>query len=570
MTALTTIRDLKSWLGLSNKGRGRVRVSRWYAGCDQNRSCEFLEDRTLLAAAAATALGADRLDTAFGTDGSTTTNFNARGIFAEATSAFASAVVVQPNGKILVAGTVDQGGNRNFAVARYQSNGSLDSSFGTAGKVVISFDLGGNLADVVSGLALQSNGRIVVVGTVDADSSSAISSVGRIALHRFSTTLRVPDASVFPATPFSIEIGDEKILVTAISRDTNTLTIDRAQNGTTAAAHAIGSTIRLLSDRDFAIARLLSNGRLDTSFDGDGKQTVAFDRGGNLQDTASGVVVQSDGKILVVGTATMDDSGDTDFAIARLMSNGQLDLSFDTDGKQTVAMRPNSGLADIAAAIAIGSGGKIIVAGSSEASSGAGHDFAVARLNANGRLDTSFSGDGRATIAFDLGGENDDRGTSLGIQSDGRIVIGGYAQIDGRGNDDFAIVRLNTNGSLDRSFDGDGRVTVSFDVGGTNRDRAASLAIQANGQIVLVGSAQMDAAGDFDFAVARLDRNGGMDTTFDGDGKATIAFDRGGSNADFATGIAIDPNRRLVITGRAANLTSGDFEFALTRLFGLG
>ena len=375
---------------------------------------------------------------------------------------------------------------------------------------------------------------------------------------------------MFRAAPFSIKIGDEEILVTAISRSTNTLTIDRAQNGTTAAAHAIGSTIRLLGNRDIAIARLMSNGRPDTSFDGDGKQTVAFDRGGNLQDTASGVVVQSDGKIVVVGTATIDGSGDTDFAIARLMSNGQPDLSFDTDAKQTVAMRPGSGLADIATAIAIASRGKIIVAGSSEASSGAGHDFAVARLNANGSLDTSFSGDGRATIAFDLGGENDDRGTSLGIQSNGKIVVGGYAQFDGQGNDDFAVARLNTNGSLDRTFDEDGKATVSFDVGGAKQDRAASLAIQANGQIVLVGSAQMNAAGDVDFAVVRLDRNGGRDTTFDGDGKATIAFDRGGSNADFATGVAIDPNRRLVITGRAANLTSGDFEFALTRIFGLG
>lgn len=194
MTALTTIRDFKRWIGFINKRRGQAPIRRWHAGCDQNSSCEFLEDRTLLAAAAATALGVDRLDTAFGADGSTTTNFNARGIFAEATSAFASAVVVQPNGKILVAGTVDQSGNRNFAVARYQNNGSLDSSFGTAGKVVINFDLGGNLADVVSGLALQSDGRIVVVGTVDANSSPVVSRVERIALHRTSTTLRVSDA----------------------------------------------------------------------------------------------------------------------------------------------------------------------------------------------------------------------------------------------------------------------------------------------------------------------------------------------------------------------------------------
>lgn len=493
MTAFTMIRSLKRRLGLAKDYRVR-RCQAQRVG-DQQAACECLEDRTLLDAAAATALGADRLDTAFGTNGSTTTNFNAPGIFAEPTSAFASAVVVQPNGKILVAGTVHQDGNQNFAVARYQSNGALDRSFGTAGRVVISFDLGGNLGDVVSGMALQSNGRIVIVGTADVDDDG---------------------------------------------------------------------------DRNFAIVRLRSNGTLDTSFDVDGKQTVAFDRGGNLQDTAGGVVVQSDDKIVVAGTATMDDSGDTDFAIARLLSTGVLDGSFDTDGQQTVDIREDSGLADIATAVAIGRGGKIIVAGSSEASSGGGHDFAVVRLNTNGSLDTKFSGDGRATVAFDLGGNNDDRATSLGIQSNGRIVVGGYSQIDDQGNDDFAVARLNSDGSRDRSFDLDGRATVSFDVGGTNQDRMAALAIQANGQIVLVGHAEMSAAGDFDFAVVRLDRNGSLDTNFDGDGKATIAFDRGGSNADFATGIAIQSNRRIVIAGRAETGTEGDFEFALTRLFGLG
>ncbi|MFM9961779.1 MAG: hypothetical protein ACKV2Q_11205 [Planctomycetaceae bacterium] len=350
-----------------------------------------------------------------------------------------------------------------------------------------------NLPNKASGLAIHSNGRIIVVGTAEIDSSG---------------------------------------------------------------------------DRNFAVARLLPNGKLDTSFSGDGKQTVAFDRGGNREDTASGVAVQTDGKIVIVGTATMNSSGDTDFAIARLLPSGLLDSTFDSDGKQTVEIQPSSGLADIASAVAIVDGNRIIVAGSSRTSGAGGHDFAVVKLTTNGSLDRSFDFDGRAKIAFDLGGQNDDRATSLGVQN-GKIVVGGFAQMDGRGNDDFAVTRLNSNGSLDRTFDGDGKATVPFDVGGAKQDRAASLAIQSNGNILLAGSAQMDASGDFDFAVVRLKIDGRRDTAFDGDGKGTIAFDRGGSKADFATGVAIQPNVRIVIAGRAQKTSAGDFDFALTRLFGL-
>lgn len=493
MTAFTMIRFLTSRLGLAKKVRRPSRIGRRVF--DARPACESLEDRMLLATGVISTLGASRLDSSFGVGGKLTSASARQGASTDAATFSAAAVALQLDGKIVVVGTIDQGGgNQNIAVARFQSNGSFDLSFGTAGMTVIGFDLGGNRADIASGLAIQPNGRIVVVGSAEIDSSG---------------------------------------------------------------------------DRNFAVARLLTNGKLDTTFSGDGKQTVAFDRGGNRQDTASGVAVQADGKIVIVGTATMSTSGDTDFAIARLHSSGLLDSTFDSDGKQTVAIQPGSGLADIASSIAIDGGNRIIVAGSSRTSSSGGHDFAVVKLTTNGSLDRTFDFDGRATIAFDLGGQNDDRATSLGVQN-GKIVVGGFAQIDGQGNDDFAITRLNSNGSLDRTFDGDGKATVSFDVGGDKQDRAASLAIQANGQIVLAGSVQMDASGDFDFAVVRLNGNGGRDTTFDGDGKGTIAFDRGGSKADFATGVVIQPNGRIVIAGRAQKTSAGDFEFALTRLFGLG
>src|SRR6185295_9429316 len=95
------------------------------------------------------------------------------------------------------------------------------------------------------------------------------------------------------------------------------------------------------------------------------------------------------------------------------------------------------------------------------------NDFALARLNSDGSLDTSFTGDGRKWIGFNFGGVADDRGASIAIQPDGSIVIVGFAQAGSGGNDDFAVARVTPNGSLDYSFSTDGKKTIAFNMGGT-------------------------------------------------------------------------------------------------------
>ena len=137
-------------------------------------------------------------------------------------------------------------------------------------------------------------------------------------------------------------------------------------------------------------------------------------------------------------------------------------------------------------------------------------DFAVARYNPDGSPDTTFDIDGKTTFSF---GSLDDRANSVAIQSDGKIVVAG--QTETSSNEDFAMARINTDGSLDSTFDTDGKVTTLMSSG---HDRAYAAAIQADGKIVAAGT------GGNIFALARYNTNGSLDTSFDGDGMVTTTF----------------------------------------------
>ena len=141
--------------------------------------------------------------------------------------------------------------------------------------------------------------------------------------------------------------------------------------------------------------------------------------------------------------------------------------------------------------------------------------FGLARYNPNGSLDTSFSGDGKQTT--DFGGSAGARDVAL--QGDGKIVAVGGA--GGAASSDFALARYNPNGSLDTSFSGDGTQTTDFGFG--DLDSAGGVALQGDGKIVAVGIASGGATGE-DFALARYDTNGSLDTGFSGDGIADDQF----------------------------------------------
>jgi uncharacterized delta-60 repeat protein len=432
------------------------------------------------------------LDESFSGDGRQTTDF-----FQDSDGA--SAVALQADGKIVVVGGAIAH-RSDFAVARYNPNGSLDGSFSGDGKQNTDFG-GSDSSDGANGVAIQANGKIVVVGAA----AGNLQDSGHFALARYKS-----NGSLDPS--FS---GDGRKTTDFGGGDVKAYGVAIQANGKIVAVGAGGG--------DFALARYNLHGLLDTSFSGDGRQTTDF--GGD--DGARGVAIQGNGRIVAVGGG----GGGDDFALARYNANGSLDTTFAGQGKQTTEF----GAFDRATGVALQENGKLVAVG------GSGGDFALARYNAHGLLDTSFSDDGRQTTDFGGG----DGACGVAIQRDGKLVAVGV----GGATSDFALARYNTNGSLDTGFSGDGRQTTDF--GGF--DFGGGVALSENGKIVVVGSTIGSGfGGRSDFAIARYNPNGSLDKGFSGDGRQTTDF-AGGDAA--ATGVAIQANGKIVVAGRSG----GDF-----------
>src|SRR3954447_1337504 len=332
------------------------------------------------------------------------------------------AVAVQADGKLVVAGSSRQGAAADFALARYNADGTLDSSFSGDGRQTTDF----GAADFASGVAVQPDGKIVAAGF----SQQGVAPFLVFAVARY-------NADGTPDNSFS---GD--------GRQTTDF---GTGGGASAAAVAIQPDGRIGlggnssglggANVDFAAARYDSAGAPDNSFSGDGKETIDF---GGREDNGAAVDVQPDGKIVIAGTSS---AGNADFAALRFNSDGTLDSSFSGDGRQLTDF---GGLQDTVGGMALEPNGKIVISGSSDITPSSG--FALARYNSDGTPDVSFSGDGRQTADFGGGA-----GPSVAVQRDGRIVLAGLSS---PGN--FALARFNANGPLDGSFSGDGRQTMDF------------------------------------------------------------------------------------------------------------
>ncbi|MBM3273394.1 hypothetical protein FJY94_09220, partial [Candidatus Kaiserbacteria bacterium] len=197
---------------------------------------------------------------------------------------------------------------------------------------------------------------------------------------------------------------------------------------------------------------------------GDGKVTTAIGTGA----AGESVTVQADGKILVAGFAS--NGSNADFALVRYNTDGSLDTRFGTGGKVTTAIGTGS---DWGESVTVQTDGKILVAGD------AGGYFGLVRYNTDGSLDTSFDGDGKVTTDI---GTGYDYGYSVTVQADGKILVAGSADIGGNYN--FALVRYNTNGSLDISFDSDGKLTTKI---GSDDVEGKSVVVQTDGKILVTG-----------------------------------------------------------------------------------
>jgi len=282
-------------------------------------------------------------------------------------------------------------------------------------------------------------------------------------------------------------------------------------------------------------------GDLDRTFGTDGKVFSTIANTG----TAASVALQADGKI-ILASSTPGVNGYSDFAVLRLNPNGTIDTSFGIGGKAAISFGDLYN--ESAAAVAVQPDGKIIVAGAAQPPGSSGYDFALARFNANGSLDTTFGSGGK--ISFPVGVANDFISDMI-LQPDGKIILVGSGFT--KPNSDNVIVRLNSNGTLDTTFNGSGKLITPLGTGAAN-DGFSAVALQPDGKIVAAGT---DGG---DFAAVRFNANGTFDTTFDADGKVTTPI---GTQRDQALGIAVQTDGKI-IAGGTANSGEGD-EAALVR-----
>lgn len=402
------------------------------------------------------------LDSAFGADGKVLTDF-----FGDFDSA--NDVAIQADGKIIAAGTAFNAiSMQDFALVRYNSDGSLDNSFGTSGKVTTDF-FGSN--DIISAIAIQADGRIIAVGVANINTTNPDFALARYNNDGSLDTTFGTGGKL--TTDFSGNFDRANAIV--IQSDGKIVAAGETQNNATLV--------------DFALVRYNSNGSLDTSFGTSGK--IATDFFGNT-DGANAMALQTDGKIIATGSANNSQY----FSLVRYNTDGSLDNGFGTGGKVIT----NFFGINAAFAIALQGNGKIVVAGVADVTLGV-PDFGLARYNTDGSLDQTFGTGGTITTDF-FGGF--DVAADVVIQVDGKIIVSGLA-LDTTSKAVFALARYNSNGGLDTSFGTSGKLTVAFSGSADGLD----MAIQADGKIVVAGG--VDSGTSRDFALIRY--NGTIGST---------------------------------------------------------
>jgi uncharacterized delta-60 repeat protein len=404
----------------------------------------------------------------FGQDGTLDLNFDTDGIvFADIGNSNNSAfsLVIQPDGKIVAAGVYFNGNENDFALMRFESDGSPDITFDTNGIAITQV---GTNNDNAFALALQSDGKILAAGNGYGGSSGDFALVRYLSSGILDSTFD-GDGMIF--TDFNTNDDYGRSLV--IQPDGKIIVAGYCFN---------------VTDIDIAVARYLSDGSLDTTFNNDGKVITPI---GNNDDWGRSVALQTDGKIVVAGYSF---SGiNMDMVIVRYLANGSLDTSFNNDGIVTLDI---GSFENRAHSVIIQQDGKIVIAGFSE--NGVSSDYALARFTSNGMLDSTFNSVGIVTT--DIANFSDEI-NSLIIQSDGKLVATGYS-VNGS-NYEFSMAKYHSDGSLDLSFDSDGKITTYLT---SNYSYSYSAALQTDGKIVAAGSATLGFNAD-DFALVRYNNS---------------------------------------------------------------
>lgn len=430
---------------------------------------ELLEDRQLLSAAS--------LDTTFNGTGVVTSVFGSEAVF--------NSVASLPDGSILAAGTVLNGSRHDWLIAKYKSNGKLDTTFGNGtGRVFADFS---GRDDFAAGLVLLTGGKFAVVGSTNDENAANYADV---AVARY-------NANGSLDTSFSSD-GKQRVDYGVFD------------SGTALAQQADGKLVIVGNDgADILAARLNTNGSLDSTFGTGGKEVINLnpDDDGNPStfdfpslDYAQSVALLSSGKILIGGY--IDDAGDSgvniyNFMAARLNTNGSRDTTFGNhQGYTTLDFAGTQ--QDVVTTMAVYPDGRFLLGGYSSSFGPISFEakFALARFQANGSPDNTFSGDGK--LSLDLNPAPNSSFTSdaevqeISIRPDGKVLAIGYNRVRNFDLDvDYSglqTVRLTAGGTLDTSYSSDGK-QLNTQIGTGN-----AVANTIGGKIVIAGGVGTRAA----------------------------------------------------------------------------
>lgn len=424
-------------------------------------------------------------------------------------------MVLQNDGKIIIAGAfqITPPLTFQYGLIRYNTDGSLDSSFGENGKVLS--DTSYN--DISFVITVQYIGKILVGGNKN----------NHIELIRYH-----PDGSLdssykgssgsapYPVHPYSIQIqSDGKILVSGLS--------DNAFFGS-----------------DLFVVRFNEEGGLDTSFGLNGSARTNYH---TFESYPTDMILQSNGAIVVSGITYNTGVGYSDFALVRFNADGKLDSTFHS----TAAINQNFDYNRIARSLTREKDDKIIIASTADPF-GNNADYELYRYNANGTLDSSFSNRGKIVGFYIMVAPTTFR--CIAVQKDGKIVAAGSTN-DSSGMLKFAMVRLNANGTPDSGFGNGGKVITSFDGSAT----ANAIALLEDGKILLGGNTYNPVTYQTDISLAQYLNNGAPDSGFGKAGKVITSL----GNQSSVSAIFILKDGKILIAG---NISVNNFaNFGLIR-----
>jgi len=483
----------------------------------------------------------------------------------------AFSLAIQTDGKIIAAGYTSQLGSDDFALVRYNTDGSLDATFSDDGIVAT----GGGWSDKVKAVLLQDDGKIVAAGS----SYDGVSDVSIFSLARY-TPLGNLDPDFGSSGIQTSLIGascqimsaclqdDQKIIVAGASDDGGDpcLTLARYTTagildtdfGTAGIAIApfggeasfsytvlvrnngniLASGMCFIPPVPFqmnAMACFLNDGTLDTDFDGDGMAQMGA---GNSLCTPLKVLLQNNGKILTVGI--VNNEIDDDAFIMINNPDGSFDDTFDDDGLLIVDGSFDEEFRSAAIKYSGGTAENIYVVG--EQSSGGHSHMAVVCYTMDGTMDPAFAGGSPLMISV---GTNDNA-SDITIMDDGSIIISGYT--DDGSNSDFLLVSVSEDGTINTGFDDDGIVTTDI----TPMDILSDMEIQADGKIVLAGFSD---DGNDNFTISRYNADGSLDQDFGNDGIVVIE----NSDEERLMDIAIHSDGKIVAAGSSDNGSENNF-----------